>query len=76
MNLDDETIDIFKSHFFNYWEQVKDVIDSDGWVYRNDVPFMLDGYFEMNTNTEVVIEKKYDGVWRGIRWSPKSLQSI
>jgi hypothetical protein len=63
----------FESHFLQYWDYVKDVIDDDGWVYSKDVPYLLDAYFEHNTEKEIQFEKHYEGEWRGYRWRPKSI---
>lgn len=64
----------FKSHFLQYWEYVENVIDDDGWVYSKEVPYLLDAYFESNTNKEIEFEKSYDGEWRGYRWRPKTIK--
>ena len=63
----------FKPHFLQYWDMVKDVVDKDGWVYAKEVPFLLDAYFESNTEREIDFENHYEGEWRGYRWRPKSI---
>lgn len=64
---------IFESHYLQYWEYVKDHVDEDGWVYGNDIPYLLDAYFEANTDQPIDFEKSYEGKWRGPRWRPKSI---
>lgn len=63
----------FAPHFRQYWDYVKDVIDDIGWIYSNDMPHLLDYYFEVNTGQEIEFQKSYDGEWRGPRWRPKSI---
>ena len=68
----------FEKHFyhpdFQYWDYVKDVIDEDGWIYTNDVPHLLDFYFEANTDIKIDFEKFYEGTYRGNRWRPSSIK--
>ncbi len=72
-----ESINKFKPYFDQYWDMVKDVIDNtEGWIYSNDVPHILDYYFEANTGKEIEFQKIYDGEYRGYRWRPKSISLI
>ncbi len=68
-------------HFLNYWDQVKDVVDEEGWVYTKDVTNMLDAYFEGNTGKEIEFQKSFgpsgdnpNWLTRGSRWRPKSIK--
>ena len=63
----------FQSAYGEYWETVKDVVDEKGWAYNNELPHMIDGYFEMNTGKSIEYQKHYEGEWRGCRWRPKEL---
>jgi len=67
----------FEPHFLQYWEHVKDVVDENGWVYSKDVIYLLDSYFEHNTDQEILFEKHYDDKpWNGYRWKPKSILNV
>lgn len=62
-----------KISYAQYWDMVKDSVDNEGWVYSNEIPFLLDLYFEQNTGKKMQYEKSYDGKWRGTRWRPVEL---
>ena len=71
----------FEEDYLEYWDKVKDIVDEEGWVYtKQQVPSMLDYYFEANTNKEIEFQKLH-GVsgdnphWftKGSRWRPKSI---
>jgi len=66
-------IERFKLAYDVYWEMVKNSVDEDGWAYNNELPFMVDGYFEFNTGKSIEYQKYYEGEWRGCRWRPKEL---
>lgn len=63
----------FSEHYGEYWQYVKDSIDSQGWAYSNQVPHMLDFYFEANTKKPIEVQRSYEGEYRGMRWRPKSI---
>lgn len=68
-----------EEHFKQYWDYVKDVVDENGWVHSKDVTYLLDAYFEANTNIKIQFEKHYDGDvtesgYRGYRWRPITLK--
>lgn len=63
-----------------YWDNVKDSVDEDGWVYTKDVINMLDAYFEHNTGKQIEFQKSFgksgdNPYWktRGSRWRPEEL---
>ena len=61
-----------------YWENVKDHIDDEGWVYSKDVTHILDFYFEQNTGQSIEFQKSFgpsgdnpEWLTKGSRWRPK-----
>lgn len=63
-----------------YWEDIKDLIDSEGWVYVKDLPYLMDVYFQEKTEKEIEYQKSFglsgdNPHWltRGARWRPKEL---
>ncbi len=71
-----EKQELIESSYKNYWDKVKHAVDENGWAYNNELPHMIDGYFEMNTNEPIQYQKNYEGVWRGCRWRPKTLSHL
>lgn len=69
----DVLIDRFKNAFGQYWKHVENSVDFEGWVYVNEVPPLLDAYFEHNTSQEIDFQKSYEGEYKGSRWRPKVL---
>ena len=70
----------FQSAYAQYWDMVKDVVDSDGWVYSKELPNILDAYFEGNTGKPIEFQKSFgpsgdNPHWltKGSRWRPKEL---
>ena len=63
----------FQNAYGSYWDIVKDSVDDEGWVYNNELPHIIDAYFEFNTGKPIEFQKHYEGEWRGCRWRPKEL---
>lgn len=66
-----------------YWDKVKDVVDSEGWVYSKEVVNMLDAYFEHNTGKDIEFQKSFGAsgdnpnwLTKGSRWRPKELSKL
>lgn len=73
-------IDTFKSSYGEYWNDVKNSVDEQGWTYAKEVPNMLDSYFESNTGKNIEFQKSFgpsgeNPFWKtkGSRWRPKDL---
>lgn len=63
----------FSEAYGVYWDKVKHVVDENGWAYNNELPHMIDAYYEHNTGNPIEYQKHYEGTWRGCRWRPKML---
>lgn len=74
----------FSEHYSSYWDEVKDKIDEEGWVYVKEVSYLLDFYFELNTGLSIDYQKSFSFLsgdnpnWttRGDRWRPKSISLL
>lgn len=66
--------DIKQANTEQYWDLVKDVVDENGWTYSKEVVYLLDSYFEHNTDKSIEFEKRYPGPYRGYRWKPLELK--
>jgi len=63
-----------------YWETVKNIVDTDGWVYTKEAPHMLDYYFTKNTEKQIEFQKSFgpsgenpNWLTKGSRWRPIEL---
>lgn len=66
----------FEPHFLQYWNDVKDVVDENGWVYNKDVHHLLDAYFEYNTGKNIEFQKSWQFEGKSdsnYRWRPSSI---
>lgn len=66
-----------------YWVHVKDVVDSEGWVYTKEVTNILDAYFQANTGNPIEFQKSFGSsgnnpnwLTRGSRWRPQSISKL
>jgi hypothetical protein len=71
-----KTHNIIEAAYADYWNHVKDSVDEQGWAYNNELPHLIDYYFDRNTGKEIDFEKHYEGKWRGVRWRPKELAEL
>ena len=74
---------VIENAYGEYWYKVKDVVDSEGWVYTKEVVNMLDSYFEHNTGKEIEFQKSWGSsgdnpFWttKGSRWRPKEISEL
>lgn len=77
------TIEQIKSAYLQFWDDVKDKVDEEGWVYTREVSHLLDSYFQGHTGKLVEFQKSFsrsgdnpNWLTRGSRWRPKELSDI
>lgn len=71
----------YKEHYKEFWDEVKQSIDEEGWVYTKEVKYLLDAIYENNTGIEIEFQKSFgksgnNPNWetRGSRWRPVTIK--
>ncbi len=59
-----------------YWDFVKDLVDSEGWVESLKVPHLFDFYFEKNTGKDTEFQKGGSSPTGHSRWRPAELKNL